>query len=106
MQMNINHSTRSVMISLVTLDMRTYFSFNHSRISMYKTISMETIKREKYTNRDSTSSQDSIFPKIGSPPDLDQANTNLVVALNSSIQEFYKTYATYLGEDFTSLCGN
>jgi len=26
--------------------------------------------------------------------------------LNSSFQDFYETYATYLGEDFTSLCGN
>jgi hypothetical protein len=46
------------------------------------------------------------FSQIGAPPDLDEANENLVVALNSSFQEFYKTYATYLGEDFTSLCGN
>jgi hypothetical protein len=46
------------------------------------------------------------FSSILASPDLAEANKNLIVALNSSFRKFYKTYATYLGEDFTSLCGN
>jgi len=46
------------------------------------------------------------FSTIHCSPNLTQANENLIVALNSSFRKFYKTYATYLGEDFTSLCGN
>jgi Predicted AAA-ATPase len=46
------------------------------------------------------------FSTIQASPDLAEANENLIVALNSSFQKFYKTYAAYLGEDFTSLCGN
>ena len=46
------------------------------------------------------------FATIPTSPDLEEANRNLIVALNSSFRKFYKTYATYLGEDFTSLCGN
>jgi hypothetical protein len=46
------------------------------------------------------------FSSILPSTDLTNANENLIVALNSSFRKFYMTYATYLGEDFTSLCGN
>ena len=46
------------------------------------------------------------FSPISASPDLAEANQNLIVSLNSSIEDFYETYATYLGEDVTSLCGN
>jgi hypothetical protein len=46
------------------------------------------------------------FSAIHCRLDLTKANENLIVALNSSLREFYWTYATYLGEDFTSLCRN
>src|SRR2546423_1782028 len=39
-------------------------------------------------------------------PDLAEANRRLIVALNSSFQDFYEKYATYLDDDVTSLCGN
>ena len=44
------------------------------------------------------------FSRIGAPPDLEKANQNLIVALNSSFRDFYETYATYLGEDVADLC--
>jgi hypothetical protein len=46
------------------------------------------------------------FSTITTSPDLVEANQNLIDALNSSFRKFYKTYATYLGEDFSGLCGN
>jgi hypothetical protein len=46
------------------------------------------------------------FSPIPASPDLAVANENLIVALNSSFQKFYKIYAAYLGEDFISLRGN
>jgi len=46
------------------------------------------------------------FSTIQSSPDFAEANQNLIVALNSSFKKFYETYATYLGEDVASLCGN
>jgi hypothetical protein len=46
------------------------------------------------------------FSTIQVSPDLTAANKSLIVALNSEIRKFYKTYATYLGKDLTSLCEN
>ena len=46
------------------------------------------------------------FSVILSSSDLAKANRNLIRALNSSFEDFYETYATYLGEGITSLCGN
>ena len=45
------------------------------------------------------------FSYITANPDLDVANENLITALNSSILSFYETYAAYLDEDVTRLCG-
>ena len=46
------------------------------------------------------------FSPIPASLDLEKANRNLTVSLNHSIEKFYETYATYLGDDVTSLCGN
>ena len=46
------------------------------------------------------------FSPIKASPDLTKADRNLIVSLNNSIKRFYKTYATYLGEDVTSLYEN
>jgi hypothetical protein len=46
------------------------------------------------------------FSAINASLDLAKANQNLIVSLNSSFKKFYVTYATYLGEDVTSLCEN
>jgi len=46
------------------------------------------------------------FSTIQASPDLAEANRRLIVALNSSFQDFYEKYATYLDDDVTSLCGN
>jgi hypothetical protein len=46
------------------------------------------------------------FSPIQASPDLAEANQNLVVSLNSSFEDFYETYATYLDGDVTGLCGN
>jgi hypothetical protein len=46
------------------------------------------------------------FSPIRCSPDLAEADRNLIKSLNSSFEEFYETYATYLDEDITSLCGN
>jgi hypothetical protein len=46
------------------------------------------------------------FSLIPASSDLAEANQNLIVSLNYSIQKFYETYATYLGGEVTSLCGN
>jgi hypothetical protein len=45
------------------------------------------------------------FSTIQASPDLAEANRSLIVALNFSFRKFYETYARYLGEDFTLLCG-
>jgi hypothetical protein len=42
------------------------------------------------------------FSKINPSPDLTEAHKTLVKFLNTSLESFYKTYATYLGES----CGN
>ena len=46
------------------------------------------------------------FSTIQYSPDHAETNRNLIMALNSSFQHFYETYAAYLDEDVTSLCGN
>jgi hypothetical protein len=46
------------------------------------------------------------FSTIHCSPDLAEADRNLIKSLNEGIKEFYQTYATHLGEDVTSLCGN
>ena len=46
------------------------------------------------------------FSTIHASPNLAKANRNLIVALNSSFEDFYETYAAYLDDDVTSLCGN
>jgi hypothetical protein len=46
------------------------------------------------------------FSIINCSPDLAEANRNLIKSLNESIKHFYRKYATHLGEDVTSLCGN
>ena len=46
------------------------------------------------------------FSPIEASPDLAEANQNLIVSLNSSFEDFYETYATYLDDDAASLCGN
>ena len=46
------------------------------------------------------------FSTIRCSPDLAEADRNLIKSLNEGIKQFYETYATYLGEDVTSLCGN
>jgi hypothetical protein len=46
------------------------------------------------------------FSSIQASPDLAEANQNLIVALNSSFEDFYEKYATYLDDNVTSLCGN
>jgi Predicted AAA-ATPase len=45
------------------------------------------------------------FSTIPYSPDLTKANRNLIESLNGSFELFYETYAKYLGEDFTGLCG-
>jgi hypothetical protein len=37
---------------------------------------------------------------------LEKADRSLIANLNSSLEDFYETYATYLDDDVTSLCGN
>jgi hypothetical protein len=46
------------------------------------------------------------FSTINPRSDLTEADQRLTKSLNSSIKKFYKTYATYLDEDVTGLCGN
>ena len=46
------------------------------------------------------------FSTIRYNPDLAEADRNLIKYLNESIKDFYEIYATYLGEDVTSLYGN
>jgi hypothetical protein len=46
------------------------------------------------------------FSPIQASPDLAKADRNLIKSLNSSFKDFYETYAKYLDEDVTSLCGN
>jgi Predicted AAA-ATPase len=46
------------------------------------------------------------FSTIPTSADLAEANQNLIVSLNYSIEKFYETYATYLDGDVTSLCKN
>jgi hypothetical protein len=43
------------------------------------------------------------FSPIPAGSNLAEANQNLIVSLNSSLKDFYETYATYLGKDVTSL---
>jgi hypothetical protein len=84
------------------LTLRAYFSFNRSRASMCKRISMET-----------SASPDSTyfvlrfdFSTITASSDLELARENLIASLNSSFEDFYETYATYLGGDVADLCQN
>jgi hypothetical protein len=44
------------------------------------------------------------FSEIKAPIDLEEANREIIRSLNSSIIEFYSTYAAYLGRDITDLC--
>jgi hypothetical protein len=46
------------------------------------------------------------FSTILCHPDKAEANRTLIKSLNEGIKEFYQTYATHLGEDVPSLCGN
>jgi Predicted AAA-ATPase len=46
------------------------------------------------------------FSIIPSDQDPVVAKRNLIMGLNYSFEKFYETYATYLGEDVTSLYGN
>jgi hypothetical protein len=46
------------------------------------------------------------FSSVQANPDLTEANQNLIVALNSSFEDFYEKYATYLDDNVTGLCGN
>jgi hypothetical protein len=46
------------------------------------------------------------FSPIPASPDLAKADRNLIKSLNFSFKNFYETYAKYLDDDVTSLCGN
>ena len=46
------------------------------------------------------------FSTTNANPDLAEANKALIRSLNSSFENFYETYTTYLGEDVTGPCGN
>jgi hypothetical protein len=44
------------------------------------------------------------FSGVIPPSNLTKANVQLIKLINNSLMDFYRTYADYLGEDFTDLC--
>jgi hypothetical protein len=92
-------------ISLITLTLGTYFSFNQSRVSMYKTISTETTPPQKIYKSGQYFVLKFDFSTINASPDPAETNQRVITRLNSSIKKFYQTYAVMPCQGTSYGCG-